>query len=128
MTKLSELVETVKKLGAENPDKKAQCSYFHGNGQPCCIVGAALYEHGIKRKDLRIEDDLGYPVDFNEGTGVVSLLERVGVPLGIEMDVDSSVTELLEAVQEAQDGGLPWGEAIRRLDPEFNEDDEEEEY
>ena len=101
MIKVSDLIEDVKELAREHPDKTAECVYFL-EGEPCCIVGHALAKRGITAKDA-IEGDYNYGV-------AVTALPDYGV---IEDDFRALVR--LSEVQDLQDYGKPWGEAIKVL-------------
>jgi hypothetical protein len=115
---VSDIIRNVEELAEKFPNKEAKCVYFHGNGRPSCIVGAALYKAGIKRKDL-FHDGV-YNGDMNEGYGVAP---ELFTNLGITIDVDPDEIERLGMVQSAQDNGKTWAEAVKRLDPEFKDDD-----
>lgn len=67
------------------------CEYFH-NDQPSCIVGHVMSYMGYGHAE--------------EGISATQALNS----LGIEYDVNSGV--LLDRVQEKQDTGYPWGEAL----------------
>lgn len=71
----------------------SQCKYFE-HGQPSCIVGHVLDYMGID--------------SVREGLGASFALRELGI------EVDAATQHLLDEVQTQQDGGMPWGEALRR--------------
>lgn len=78
------------------------CVYFKG-GAPSCIVGHVISYMGLEY-DASIE-----------GTMASTALEN----LGVELDVQTRL--LLNKVQDAQDIGTPWGEALNEA--RFGDDD-----
>ena len=44
----TDVVDAIKRLAVERPDRVADSQYFHGDGIPCCIVGTALVEAGVE--------------------------------------------------------------------------------
>ena len=103
MIKASQIVKDVKELAAEHPNRKAGCKNFHANGRPCCIVGHALHKHGVRLKDL-------FGRGLNENGLVALKVYKV-----IENDLSDQDWMKLQYVQNAQDKGRPWGEAIKEL-------------
>lgn len=94
------LVFLEKAIGEKGPDYVYQrmtngmgCLYFE-QGQPSCIVGHVLSYMGIDSAP--------------EGQGASRALKSLGVR------TDFKTTALLDGVQEKQDNGVPWGEALRR--------------
>lgn len=73
------------------------CMYFSRTGQPSCIVGHVLADHGVS------VDDLGH---WNEDATVHTLVDHS------VLDVDARTTLLLRRAQEMQDNGHPWGKAL----------------
>lgn len=93
------LTELVAQKGAdyvyENRDDDGHdiCLYFTEDGAPSCIVGNYLSNKGYG------------PEDVLEGTGADALYLLSGAP---------RITKaLLKFVQEQQDVGVPWGDAVR---------------
>jgi hypothetical protein len=115
--KASQILETVKELGEKHPNRTRNCQYFKDNGQPCCIVGAALSRNGIKAKDLRrVAGEGGYD-DVNSGTSVLWLFRSKDLAdqLGLVDDLSEGRSQALASVQDSQDNGATWGEAISYL-------------
>lgn len=76
------------------------CRNFDAYGRPGCIFGHAYAELGL---------DAGR-------VGTTSTVTSVLRDLGTELGTDEIY--LLQRVQEYQDGGKPWGVAIKALDVE----------
>lgn len=108
--KASELLKTVRQIGKESPSGSAGCRYFNYDGTPCCIVGHAIYYHGITVDYFEDHDSWEFD-DLNEGSNVEELINR----LGIENDLDAEQMSTLLEVQSRQDHGTPWGEAVLEL-------------
>lgn len=103
------LTEAVAEKGAEyvytNPegvpggsDSLANCYYVHGS-QPGCIVGHVLHKAGVPLETLTEHETR--PAGF-----VLRSLE--------DFDLDHNTLRLLDDVQERQDRGVPWGEAVQQ--------------
>lgn len=108
--KASAILETVKVLAAEKPDTTTGCNYFTGDDNtPCCIVGHAMSRLGYQPNTV----DTHEWEDFNKYTNVYSLF-TYGIE-GFDLDIDYVILEKLRQVQEAQDTGSTWGEAIKAL-------------
>lgn len=80
------------------PEDQPVCLYVHGD-QPGCIVGHALYSAGISLARLREEER-------NDAEGVLRNLRH-------DLMYEEGVPSLLQDVQQAQDQGTPWGQAVR---------------
>lgn len=80
-----------------NPDTSPICSYVHGE-EPGCIVGHVLHSAGIPLAELRGEER-------NDASGALRGLRGT-------LHYEDGVAELLMAVQQDQDSGVPWGEAL----------------
>jgi hypothetical protein len=79
---------------ARNPVPEAlDCVYFDGE-QPSCIVGHVVSYMGYDRTQVR------------EGIGAAGLIEVLGI------EADAETKTLLNRVQELQDTGVPWGDAV----------------
>lgn len=76
----------------ERPEESETCLYFE-QGQPSCIVGHVLSYMGYNH--------------VTEGMGVMGVLRSLGI------DADYQTQNLLMNVQTSQDGGMPWGDAVR---------------
>ena len=107
MIKVSDLWAEVKKVAAEQPDyvySEEPCQYQH-DGKPSCIVGHALHRLGVPIEALEALDDA------QEGGGVPASGLPSYLPILVEEGSRSALIALGEA-QEAQDDGIPWGEAV----------------
>lgn len=69
------------------------CLYFE-QGQPSCIVGHVMSYMGVTHS--------------REGINAGHALTEAGIA------ADARTRRFLEEVQEKQDNGVPWGEAVRR--------------
>jgi hypothetical protein len=91
-----------------NPDTQPICWYVHGE-EPGCIVGHALHAAGVPLGRLREEER-------NDAGGVLRSLHGDS---RLRFTHEDGVAELLAAVQQDQDSGVPWGEALTNaLSPE----------
>lgn len=94
----------------ERPEGTIGCSYvaagLHIDEGRGCIIGQALMANGVPKEELRrIETDL------EMGASVNTLIERQ--PGWFEhLPVHSYETSWLTRVQEAQDTGSTWGQAV----------------
>lgn len=78
------------------------CDYFTKEGEPSCVVGFVLSEHGVSSDVIR-DRHLG-------GHFAQNLLSSLRHDIQLEID-DRTIT-LLSHVQSKQDRGVPWGEAV----------------
>lgn len=110
-------VETkIRELAAANPDNTAECMYmkyeeFHKwevehATAPMCIVGTAVYELATDKTEA-VSILVGA-----EGTGAVSLLRKLDVPV----DYYSRSAKWITDVQGWQDSGLSWENAVKGAD------------
>ncbi|ATN92637.1 hypothetical protein SEA_YASSJOHNNY_70 [Mycobacterium phage YassJohnny] len=105
------VIQRIKELAAENPDKIACCRYFGDEGAPCCIVGHVLAEAGIRPMD---EDEDGYYIG-NDTTSVLAGTLAGQLPweeLGIEAPKTTAELRWVAEVQTRQDRGHTWGWAV----------------
>ncbi|AKU42512.1 hypothetical protein SEA_NOSLEEP_74 [Mycobacterium phage NoSleep] len=107
------VIQRIKELAAENPERVAHCQYFtvesDGSTQPCCIVGHALAEAGIRQ-----EDGDGYHYIGNDTASTPAGTLAGQLPWA-EFGFESpAVNELrwVSLVQHLQDGGYTWSEAV----------------
>ncbi|MGW6263745.1 hypothetical protein [Streptomyces sp. NPDC055085] len=84
-----------------NPDTQPVCFYVHGE-EPGCIVGHALHMAGVPLGRLLEEER-------NDAGGVLRSLRADG---RMRVSYEDGVAELLAGVQQDQDSGVPWGEAV----------------
>lgn len=77
------------------------CVYFTDDGCPSCKIGHVLHYKGVTREDL---EETG----SNSGTDVGNLVAD-----GL-LVIDLRTEALLSLVQEHQDQGMPWGEALEQ--------------
>jgi hypothetical protein len=119
------IIRAIREVAEEQPDHVYQkpsehgiCHYVDKNSvvHPGCLVG-----HGLWRNHL-IDASL-YGDDEKNGSGVANLLQ--------ELDIHTTFLQKfwLTNVQELQDFGNTWGEAVRRVDviirDRYNPDDAE---
>ena len=105
--KVSDLWAEVKKVAAERPDyvySEEPCQYQY-DGKPSCIVGHALHRLGVSIEALEALDAA------QEGGGVPASGLPSYLPILVEEGSRSALLSVCEA-QEAQDDGIPWGEAV----------------
>ena len=110
--KVTELLEEVKRVAKANPDKKVDgCKYFHDNGHPCCIVGTAMFNLGIKQTDLlSVEIPTAWGDNpTNPNTQQIGLVVRC--TSFIEQD-NLDALNALKKIQCNQDGDYTWGKAV----------------
>jgi len=90
------------------------CVYVH-NGAPSCAVGHAMVNLGVPIHLFTEEDEFGVGLNVDtDACGLLAALARDGelsMPLDAE-EADQIVT-FLAAVQDKQDDGRPWGEALQ---------------
>lgn len=98
------LEAAIRSLAKAHPDKigrgdDGSCVYFDFNGQPSCIIGHAFNSFGVDPNEVLEdnEDDIKALYGFNNVPGPVNL-------------------NWIRMVQEQQDYGLTWGEAVERAD------------
>jgi len=85
-----------KKAGGEDG---LNCYYFDpNNGQPSCIVGHVFAKHGVTFEDVGVMND----------NCIMDAIYVAGI------DLDYQTRYFLEAIQERQDSGVPWGESVSR--------------
>lgn len=126
---IDELVSYTRMIANKQPDRIYQrinpfaedagnCVYVEkmatGNYVPSCILGHAFIGLGMKPELL--DDNLDIHGDGS--WGIETLLGR----LGYEYEDDDHRVAWLEAVQNAQDYGTPWGRAVLRADEEAGTD------
>lgn len=106
-----QLVQKVREQAQAHPDKVyakdpsvttgVVCAYAHSS-EPGCIIGWALHDLGWSLDDLRT-------LDLGEDTGIVDVIRTGEIP-GIDQGDDE--VEWLSEVQNYQDKGKPWGDAV----------------
>ncbi|RKN35962.1 hypothetical protein [Streptomyces hoynatensis] len=107
---VTDVINAVLAVADEGPDHVYEqqagtdmCRYTHeslsGTLIPGCLIGTALHRLGVPLERL----------ERYEGEQVLPLLRALGIP------VSYAAADPLREVQEAQDDGTPWGEAIRFL-------------
>ncbi len=94
--------ETLKAIALDNPDKRADCTYVL-DGRPECIVGVALHQWGVPISVL--ERFCG-----NEDPCCIAAIYKKMTQYVIFDDASS--VDLLQAVQDSQDGGDTWASAV----------------
>lgn len=88
------------------PGHYTDCLY-EKNGEPSCLVGHMLFNAGVPVEDLHRLDNLTHPqidkFDTSEARVVVPKL----------FDVDEKTIEFVAVLQQKQDSGLSWGDALK---------------
>lgn len=107
MSTVADLIEAIKAVAAENPDRvyekeseEALARYFHGDGGPGCLVGHGMARCGVK------------PVDDDHNSYHIAEGIRFGYFEGLEDEGTVDQRSWLSDVQEWQDGGQSWGNAV----------------
>lgn len=101
------LIDEVRKIAAEKPafvytpPNMARCVNV-SDGQPSCLVGHAFWNLGLI--------DASFEEQENNAGGVYSLTQILGLHL------PEKEYNWLAQVQDNQDRGLPWGEAVKDAD------------
>ena len=92
----------------ERPDPNGWCRYVY-DGKPSCIVGHALANLGV---ELEFLQHLDTAID-----GGVGALEALQTYDEFEID-DNQAADLISLVQNLQDSGVPWGQAVEQAEGE----------
>lgn len=104
---LREVVAGREEFVYETPGNDGRCYYVHysadGNKAPGCLVGHVLHRLGGSLTGME-------SAEFEEPSGASSAA-------GIQLTYRSELA--LAMAQEAQDSGLPWGEALSEAEAEF---------
>lgn len=82
-------------------DYQPVCLYVHGD-QPGCIVGHVLHAAGVPL------DNLGRYEGDDATVAIRTLIDDETIAS------DLTVGRLLRAVQDRQDSGIPWGQAVQQ--------------
>ena len=103
------LEEHVRKLAESEPEKHAVCRYFSAHtAQAICIVGHAMALQGFGFSDLKAS---AAEIGPYNGESFGRMMTDAG--LG-----DNDVVDWINDVQEKQDGGMSWSDAIKEVDKE----------
>lgn len=119
MTTATQVIEEVRRLAEEQPDfvysdqegaGGGECSYFgcsagDSSGQ-ACIVGQGLASLNVDMSDLKRKEDTGH------GMAIATALEG-GV---VDIPYTEEEAKWLGDVQNHQDGGKPWAQAVALAD------------
>lgn len=90
----------VRELAARFPHRKADSFYFNSDHSPCCIVGHALHELRIPLPDEVVNGAYWWET-----------------PPCPEWDIEADhARQFIDDVQEQQDNGKTWGEAVAIVD------------
>jgi hypothetical protein len=88
------------------------CAYVEG-GSPSCLVGVGLHKYAGFTIDQLSAMDNGDDYESEEG---VTYLEGGGMNfnqvVNLYADITNDARMVLAAAQDAQDNGLPWGDAL----------------
>ena len=96
-----QLANKVAELAQTFPNTTRDCRYFDAPGDPCCIVGQALFDLGADGLD-----DIAGDSELNMDTSVNELsIYGFVAPAGRS----SGAVKFLYGVQRTQDEGATWG-------------------
>lgn len=104
------VIDRIKELAAEYPDRIAQCRYFNSDGSPECIVGHVLHELGAEECNtvdgiyLALNGAMLAPIDT-----LADILPWE--KLGVEKPTREQVKWVVRR-QASQDRGDRWHEAV----------------
>ncbi|AER47959.1 hypothetical protein SEA_JUICYJAY_115 [Mycobacterium phage JuicyJay] len=96
------LINEIRMVAAGNPDyvyrdDNPSCEYVRG-GSPSCLVGHGLWRLGL------------IDAEFETNRLNVEVFDHLWAELGLEMDEEE--VDWVQMVQERQDAGRTWGEAV----------------
>lgn len=126
MIAFGKIIDELRRLGREYPDRVAQCSLFAADGKtPVCIVGHAFVNVGV---EVEMEEGTHPGEDANlitpTGRVVGHSSETIDVMqfknLGLRQPTEKQLHWAFE-VQNAQDAGFSWGRAVASADYEMRE-------
>lgn len=103
---ITKLYRRVLQLAREHPSRKAMSVYIGANNQPCCIIGTALVDLGVPKDALKASNS--ETICDISGNGRYGAIELTGGGGRF-----NRMLEHLQEVQERQDNGVPWGEAVK---------------
>ena len=90
----------------DDADGLTMCMYFEtDSGQPSCIVGHVLADHGVTLESLG-------PANADETVGSLVASDVLAL--------DARTEALLVRAQQEQDNGTSWGEALRQAKATVN--------
>lgn len=97
------LTKFVEEKGADYvyaaPNEESEACLYVYNGAPSCLVGHVLVAAGVP---------------FEEIKEVEETSAHTAVPRLLDVSVD--LADALDAAQKKQDGGRPWGEALKAFE------------
>lgn len=109
---IDRIVQTIRELAREYPERTAACMYLDDYVAPCCIVGVALHKHGASPAFLESVEG------FN---GAHAVRDFLGLDQAIGDEPDPRLA-WISSVQEEQDATEPWGRAVYIADTEVEDD------
>lgn len=108
------VLEEVKKLASEHPERVATCRYastMNMGDYPVCIVGHALHKLGVAIADLQEFDS------WDE----CSIWDVYEPTVNLDLTVQElSDLKLVRRIQNIQDNGATWDYALRRAQADEN--------
>jgi hypothetical protein len=112
------LVNRVRELAMAHPDRQADCFYYCPDHTPNCIMGHALTDLGVTYEQMR-ECHRGTTLPRGYSLGNV---ERDVFHVAVDL-IDKNISHAehnwgmwLNKVQEFQDNGRSWQQAVREAD------------
>lgn len=103
----AKLIEEIRNLAKENPERTAGCTYLDSDGAPVCIVGHAMFNLGLI-------DESAKQSDWNKSDFYILRFNGIS---GLDA-TDDAESRWIVAVQGMQDCGKEWGEAVEVADRE----------
>lgn len=113
----SRVIERVRKLANDYPERVAECEYFNNNGEPLCIWGHVFADLGCS---LKIVGGYLKEVQSRLGEKVVAMDISIAdwVAAGVEQPTRHE-EEWARRTQENQDKPMAWGFAVGSVDEDF---------
>lgn len=97
---------------SRNPNVQSGCRYRNVHGGPECIIGHLFTELGLYDVLAHVENSAGVDFLYDE--------DKDSYDPGFASQFTEPAVTFMVGVQEAQDDGVTWGEALTNRDPEFN--------
>ncbi|PVB19776.1 hypothetical protein [Mycobacteroides abscessus] len=119
----SRVIERVRKLANDYPDRVVECQYFDNGGAPECIFGTVLHELGCYL-NVTTEDDVEVAWEVRGPTGVPvvndgeSISDAHWIAAGVAEPTKDQAGWAVN-VQDTQDNNLAWGFAVGSVDEDF---------
>lgn len=115
------LIDTVRALAANNPDfiyeapDDRSCVYVL-DGLPSCVVGKALWAHGLIGAGLETAGNIRCTGGWGVGSQPANVSAADDLFVWLGLDLDASEVAWLLRVQTSQDNAVRWGRAVELAD------------